>query len=102
MSGDLMTAARRITSMSEDDIRDYEQGLCLFCGAGHEPIPGPRGGVRGERKRRPIHEPTCSFIQLREAVEAAKPNPLLGGFGRPSMTNAIGGPQTAMPRGVSR
>jgi hypothetical protein len=61
-------AAARIAALSEDDVRDYEQGLCFFCGASSEPIPGPRGGVKGERRRRPIHERDCSYNAIRAAL----------------------------------
>lgn len=64
----LEEAARPIAELSEDNVRDYEQGLCFFCGGGREIIPGPRGGVTGERRHRPVHEPTCSYVALRAVL----------------------------------
>ena len=61
----LREAASRIAALTEDDVRDYEQGLCFFCGGASVPIPGPRGGVKGERRRKRVHEPECSYIALR-------------------------------------
>ena len=69
----LREAASRIAYLDEDDIRDYEQGLCFFCGAGFEPIPGPRGGTKGNRWRRPVHAPTCSYVALRAALATPVP-----------------------------
>ena len=64
----LREAARCIAALTEDDIRDYEQGLCFFCGAGHVVVPGQRGGVTGVRSKTPVHEADCSYIALRAAL----------------------------------
>ena len=64
----LRKAAERIAALTEDDVRDYEQGLCFFCGAGHVVVPGQRGGVTGVRSKTPVHEADCSYIALRAAL----------------------------------
>ena len=46
----LRQAASRIATLSEEDVRDYEQGLCFFCRAS-----------RG-------HAPDCSYVALRSLL----------------------------------
>ena len=65
---EIAEVAGRIAQLTESDIRDYEQGLCFFCGAGWEWVPGPRGG-RAKRKHTKAHEPNCSYAALRAALE---------------------------------
>ena len=63
---ELVKAARMIADLIEDDIRDYEQGLCFFCGAGHQLVKGTR---HTPRHWIPLHKDDCSYIALRAALE---------------------------------
>lgn len=56
-----------IAYLSDADVRDYEQGLCFFCGAGWEWVPGPRGG-KAKRKHTGAHDPGCAWVDARSIL----------------------------------
>lgn len=66
-------AVVKIGRMSEDDVRDYEQGLCMFCQHGYDVVPGPRGGTKGDRPREPAHDMACPYATIKWWVDSQMP-----------------------------
>jgi len=59
----LWTAVGYIATLAEEDVRDYEQGLCFFCDGGHQLVKGTR---HTPRHWLPLHEPDCPYVTLRD------------------------------------
>jgi hypothetical protein len=60
---------RPIANLSEDDVRDYEQGLCFFCGEGWVLVPGPRGGKGKWTNDHTQHSQDCAYVAIRDYVQ---------------------------------
>jgi len=74
---DLNIAVNDIADLEEDDVRDEIQGLCFICKHGYDPVPGPRGGVKGIRVRKPGHERWCAYETIRRIrAGRALPDPV--------------------------
>jgi hypothetical protein len=64
----LVAAAQPIAALAEEDVRDYEQGLCFFCGKSMDWGKGKRHSIEEIRSRVPAHDPDCSWVALRAAL----------------------------------
>jgi hypothetical protein len=65
---EVIRVARSIADLTEEDIRDYEQGLCFFCGKSMDWGKGKRYSIEEIRSRVPAHDPDCSWVALRSAL----------------------------------
>ena len=59
-----LDALNHIADLTDDDVRDYEQGACFFCGT--EIVLGRVKGVGGRVKSRP-HAADCAYVAIKEA-----------------------------------